>query len=97
MHFANCTALADVLFTTLIANIVLKLKICSFVPLPKLDLFLICSSILRINEPRVLMKQLAKLSQQHKMLGNEVSSQGIFYFHLGLVCFKFSAQSLYEP
>jgi len=38
MRFANCAALAAVLFTTLIL-----LKVWDFILLPRLGLFLICS------------------------------------------------------
>jgi len=48
MHFANCAALAAVLFATLAQN----LRLCSFA---EAGLFLIVLKILSKNEPRVLI------------------------------------------
>jgi len=51
MHFANCTALAFVLFTsTLTENLRLRSD-------AEAELFLICSQILSKNEPRILIKK----------------------------------------
>jgi len=49
MHFANCVALAAVLFTILTEN----LRLYSFA---EAGLFLICFYILSKNGPRVLIK-----------------------------------------
>jgi len=50
MYFANCAALAAVLFITLTQI----LRHCSF---PEAGLFLICSKILSKKEPLVLIKK----------------------------------------
>jgi len=50
MHFADCAALAAVLFTTLTEN----LRLCSYA---EAGLFLICFKILSKNEPLVLIKK----------------------------------------
>jgi len=49
MRFTNCAALAAVVFTILTQN----LRLCSSA---EAGLFLICSSILSQNEPRVFIK-----------------------------------------